>query len=388
MTTTSCIRRPCQPASRRVLARTLSFVVALAGMALLVAPAVSAAATWTIQSTPKTVEHPALHAVSCGSSTSCITVGEQQKEAKQATLAEAWNGTAWSVMTIPNPTGSLVSHLRGVSCTSSTACMAVGSYTNSKSEDRTLIEHWNGTAWSILTTPSATVYLHAVSCTSATACTAVGNGSGAENVAERWNGTEWVIQAVPGKGLLASVSCGSATECTALGTEGKPTAEFWNGTKWSSQTPTEPPESHNSLEAVSCHGISCFAVGVTNPDGTSNTGTLAELSLLGDWAPPEYTPPLEKSGFDSVSCVTPTGSTWCVATGSYIEVSTANRVTLAEKFSTLKGKWEVMATPNPSEAKENELTSVSCTSETACTAIGHYHSEETGLSTPLVERYG
>jgi hypothetical protein len=67
------------------------------------------------------------------------------------TLAESWNGTTWSLLRAPNP-GSTTNELRGVFCTSPSACMAVGDFTGIGNE-LTLAEFWNGTAWAVVKTP-------------------------------------------------------------------------------------------------------------------------------------------------------------------------------------------------------------------------------------------
>jgi len=105
-----------------------------------------------------------------------------------------------------------------------------------------LAEEWNGASWSVKKTPSlkAGGSLNGVSCTSASACTAVGFDGNGESLAERWNGTAWSIQATPNVNGqptgLRGVSCTSATLCTATGRSqfgvGAPAAERWNGTKW------------------------------------------------------------------------------------------------------------------------------------------------------------
>jgi len=106
------------------------------------------------------------------------------------TLAERWNGTKWSIQTTPNPAGGSEIHLIRVSCTSATACTAAGFYSNATTTV-TLAERWNGTRWSIQTTPNpaggSNSMLNGVSCASATACTAVG-GSSNGTLAEGWNG--------------------------------------------------------------------------------------------------------------------------------------------------------------------------------------------------------
>jgi len=94
----------------------------------------------------------------------------------EQTLVESWNGTSWSSTTSPD-TGTGNNVLNAVSCTSSTSCVAVGFYYNGSSVAQTLVESWNGTAWSIITTPNKGTYpdgLFGVSCTSPTECTAVG----------------------------------------------------------------------------------------------------------------------------------------------------------------------------------------------------------------------
>jgi hypothetical protein len=87
------------------------------------------------------------------------------------TLAEAWNGSTWTMQAAPNPSGSQNAVLREVSCTSAAACTAVG-----ESSGRTLAERWNGANWTIQSTPNPAGLpaLSGVSCTSSTSCTAVG----------------------------------------------------------------------------------------------------------------------------------------------------------------------------------------------------------------------
>ena len=80
---------------------------------------------------------------------------------------------SWKIQSTPNPAGSDGNNLEGVSCTSATACTAVGYYYNSSGSTITLGEQWNGTTWKIHTGPNVTS-LNGVSCTSASACTAVG----------------------------------------------------------------------------------------------------------------------------------------------------------------------------------------------------------------------
>jgi hypothetical protein len=135
-------------------------------------------------------------------------------------FAELWNGSTWAIVATPNPTTGTQSALLGVSCTSATACTAVGG----DLRGNTRIEGWDGTKWTAESAPDGGTRW-GVSCTSATACTAVGrDGATASLTAEVWNGTAWTIQGLPqatgagSSGALGGVSCISATACTAVGT--------------------------------------------------------------------------------------------------------------------------------------------------------------------------
>jgi hypothetical protein len=57
------------------------------------------------------------------------------------TLVEHWNGSKWSVQATPNPSSASSSQLEGISCTSATRCTAAGLYTISSGPSFTLAEH-------------------------------------------------------------------------------------------------------------------------------------------------------------------------------------------------------------------------------------------------------
>ena len=68
------------------------------------------------------------------------------------TLIEHWNGTSWSIVSSPNPGAG---GLNGVAIISATDIWAVGAFFNTTSNiTQTLIEQWNGTSWSVVTSPN------------------------------------------------------------------------------------------------------------------------------------------------------------------------------------------------------------------------------------------
>jgi len=119
-------------------------------------------------------------------------------------LSEQWNGTGWKALAAPNPRGFGVSTMGGISCPAAAACMGVGSWTDPTGESSfNLAEAWNGTSWTILRTPdpgSDNNELFGVSCTSPSNCMAVGDFIGIGNgmtLAESWNGTSWKVVKTP-----------------------------------------------------------------------------------------------------------------------------------------------------------------------------------------------
>ena len=196
--------------------------------------------TWSLQSVPFPlgVTGSQLAGISCKSATNCVAVGSSTTSDNQCsecgpTVAQAdfLNGSTWTVEPTPNPSGASDTNLLGVSCATTTACVAVGIYGTTTSAGG-LAEFWNGSSWSLqqfATPPSALAALgDSVSCTTATACTAVGEAvdpSGNDSpLAESWNGKIWSAQSTPSPAgasgaELPGVSCVSATVCSAVGTE-------------------------------------------------------------------------------------------------------------------------------------------------------------------------
>ncbi len=230
---------------------------------------------------PSGAEKAILHGMSCTSSSWCMGVGTDKVSGAEALFGESWNGSEWKLNTPAMPSGAKEPDLESVSCTSSAACTAVGWYLTSSGSIEPLAERWNGTSWTIQPTPGAPskdyYALGGVDCTSSTACIAVGqNVTGvleSMTLAESWNGTEWKVVTTPGKGSLGGISCTSSSACTAVGGtgfSGEPLAERWNGTEWSTQKTAKI--SSASLSGVACMSTtSCIAVG-------SSGGTLGAPS--------------------------------------------------------------------------------------------------------------
>jgi hypothetical protein len=356
----------------------------------------TASGSWSLQPTPQP-NGASLLSVSCTSAAACTATGNR---ATGVTVAEAWNGTAWSIRPTPKIPGGTDAFLRGVSCTSAASCIAVGDYL-AGTKDATLAERWNGTAWAIAPIPNPPgaqgSFLYGVSCAAPRSCTAVGDfigRTGAEKpLAERWNGSAWSIQPVPSppahqQGVLMGVSCTTASACTAVGLAPAPPggsrtlAEAWNGSAWSiKQTPDVPGAKLNTLAAVSCMAAACMAVG-NDSVSAGSTVTLAEAWNGSAWSI-EPTPHLGGAASSFLAGVSCTSATVCTASGHYVNGSQTG-LTLAEGWN--GSRWAVQRTLRPAGTVDSFLNGVSCTSAVDCTAAGNYVNT-TPSQGALVERH-
>ncbi len=235
--------------------------------------------TWSITPTPDPGgTYDELEGVSCTSASSCIAVGV----GPNGTLVESWDGSTWSV--VPSPSEGDGSSLASVSCTSAAQCEAVGSYSVDTDLNQTLAESWDGSAWSITPSPSpgpghGTEFL-GVSCPTTSNCVAVGYyGAFDKPLVESWDGSTWSVVHSPNPTArdgaeLFGVSCLKSKDCVAVGgyypgTHSEKTlVESWNGSSWSI-TPSPSPEGTDNavnpipeLDGVSCtKSTACVAVG-------------------------------------------------------------------------------------------------------------------------------
>ena len=360
----------------------------------------TASGSWSIEPTPQ-ASGVSLLGVSCASATACTATGDRAAGGATGTVAEAWNGTAWTAERTPKLPGGTNSFLRGVSCTSAASCTAVGDY-SAGAKDVTLAERWNGTAWTVEPTPNPPgargSFLYGVSCATARSCTAVGDfinrASAQQTLAEHWNGTRWSIQPAASppagrQGGLMAVSCAAATACTAVGLSLNSSgasltlAESWNGTAWSVRpTPDVPGAQLNSLAAVSCTApAACTAVGNDSPNAGS-TLTLAEMWNGSAWSirPTPHSPGAAHSYLTAVSC---TSATACTASGNYLTRASTGAA-LAESWN--GSAWSMQRTARPAGAATSFLDGISCTSAADCTAAGDY-TTAAPIQVALVERH-
>lgn len=265
--------------------------------------------------------------LSCVSSSDCWAVGATSSSSSATSaLALSWDGSWWSVSTLPSLGSS--SELTSVSCVSTSDCWAVGltGVDDPGGGEQVVSLNWDGSSWSEVSTPNpadGTVEFDgtpAISCADSTDCWIVGSfGSGDPlDFAIEWDGTSWSLGSVPAatspydSTLLSSIDCTSASACWAVGTESASDGEVsprafaaeWNGTSWSAVTTPDA----SGLDSVSCSSASaCWAVG----PGTTTSTSAVLLSWNGSsWSSVSLP---DVTDLDAVSCGS-ASNCWAVGT--------------------------------------------------------------------------
>jgi hypothetical protein len=288
----------------------------------------------------------------------------------------------------------------GVSCPADRFCMGVGWYIPADGVKRPLAEAWDGSAWHItfplMPSPAPASVLQTVSCTSRTACLAVGDTttSGDHGIifgklfAEKWDGSTWrmVPIADPGRATLTKMSCASARSCFAVGYRTAVTgpvyraiSEHWNGTQWSYVRPRRP-QRLSQLLGVSCPGPrNCWAAGWTGPHQAVSHRALIEHWNGTRWSTRPL-PGTRNSDLRSVACP---ARARCTAAG-VVTGFNRQRMLVADLSG---GRWRASVLSNRVVNPGNlGLDDVSCRAPRVCSAVTRYISVRGFLTWAIASR--
>jgi hypothetical protein len=214
--------------------------------------------------------------VSCVTSSFCVAIGSSSTMARTVNYTITWTGTSWQApVKLYTDVGQEGEYdlVHGVSCTSTHFCMALGNVGSFV---------WNGTEWSKRDGATGGTDGNGVlSCASSGFCANIH-----DNLPDYWNGSAWrwssgnaesLGNAIPrDDGFMSELSCASATFCVAVGTRTKPL--IWDGYTWLYSTVSGRAP---ALTSVSCTTPSfCVATSSTTGlalewDGASWTPTSA-----------------------------------------------------------------------------------------------------------------
>jgi hypothetical protein len=316
--------------------------------------------SWSDASPTGLPTESSLTGVSCASATFCVATVNEFTASGPVSALLRWSGSGWSAM--PNPSGAVPNYLRAVSCPTATFCVAIGySYAGVA-----IAATWNGSSWTGKTITSAgtslfnkSVQMTGVSCVSSTACVAVGNSkltiipnpryplTTMKPFATSFDGTNWTVSpapANPGQATLSGVSCWAAKSCAIVGTGFRASSlfTFVNGV-W--KQPAHPGSTTPSAQAVSClDATHCVAAGAAGSSGNVHRWT--GQTWRGESA--------GITGLVGISCV---AGNACTAVGSAV----------AEQGT---GTWVQRRLPVQQAAAVANLESVSCGGGDDCMAVG------------------
>lgn len=335
-------------------------------LALIAGSFPSATSTWNLASNVPPTSDSGLLAISSSSAANVWTVGfgrttSQSNPSTPPGLAWFWNGHIWTPETPapPNAVGYSAYVLEAVATVSPTSTWVAGAYrtvqkgSTGKPLSFPLIEHWNGSAWTVQTIPSvppgSNSQIGALAASSsnnvwAVGTTALQGAKGPTPLLLHWNGSSWTQVAIPENGAqidcvtvsgntvyiggsdettnallmsssdegvtwhvyplptlehpaqINSVDVGSADNVWMGGFQGNfPLILHWNGSKWISSGGVMPPGMTNGY----IKGIATAPGGVVVAGGTYTDSTLDTPVLPGQKATSSssrtivYTPLLE-----------------------------------------------------------------------------------------------
>lgn len=342
-----------------------------------------------------------LAAVAATSSANAWAAGSSGTSASVQTLIEHWDGTAWCTVASPDPGGSSqANRLQGVAAVSPSSAWAAGFY-GTPTRSRTLIVHWDGTAWVKQASPnpagfSAGSQLSAVAATSSTDAWVVGASmhgfTSSRTLIAHWDGATWAQMPSPNPGgtgsasqnVLLSVTATSsanawATGFYSTGTGAHSLVLHWNGTAWKRQASVNQGE---LVSVAASSPASAWAAGFLG-------GTPAFKTLIEHWngtAWKEQASP-NPAGFRFGSLL---GGVAATSSSNAWAVGQSLKETAPDVGQTLIARWNGTAwaqvpSPNPGgSAGDSFLGSVCALSSSSAWAVGDYATSPTATGHTLV----
>jgi len=217
-------------------------------------------------------------------------------------LIEFWDGTSWTQQLGPNPNGT--GRFSAVSALSATDAWAIGAYSTGDVENA-LATHWDGSSWQLVAmpTPADKFDFSDMAAISATDVWAVGwhgrrQFKSEHPLIEHWNGSAWTIVPHPSPGensLLNGVAAVSPRNVWAVGAYSAAPHRYndrtlilhWNGTSWKRipsphpGTSAFPGSQLSGVAVVSAKSI--WAVGSYSRRAQSSNSGWWTLTLVLHW---------------------------------------------------------------------------------------------------------
>jgi hypothetical protein len=178
-----------------------------------------------------------LTSVDAHSSSDVWAVGNAENVTRP--VIENWDGSSWHLFASPAPPADVAYVFLTVRARTAADVWAGGYQYNyvTQGNRRALVEHWNGTSWRVV--PTATLFapiseIRGFAPVAAKSVWAAGRKGGPgitnQSLIERWNGSAWTAYSAPSDGQLNAVAEVTSTNIWASGTMG---FAHWTGSAWS-----------------------------------------------------------------------------------------------------------------------------------------------------------
>jgi hypothetical protein len=350
-------------------ARFDAYLAAMTAVAVLVLglaiPSPGQSSIFAIQGSPSpNIQGNTLNAVAALSPSDAWAVGYQNDNNlnDSRTLTMHWDGTGWSLVSSPNPgshcQGNSGNVLNAVAAVAPNDVWAVGFFFNCNALLKPMVLHWDGTRWSPVRTPALNT-----------------NDNAALNG----------IAALAADDIYA-VGYQPASNGAVL-----TLIEHWDGNAWRLLPSPNPSSTGNLLSAITANSpTDIWAVGNSTDQATLSVQTLALHFDGATWKVVPTPNPLPKQVLNqnvllSVQAVSASDVT---AVGLIADAGAQNTRTLIEHWN--GAKWSVAPSPNQGEARGdlNILRGVTAVSGNDLYAAGFFENSATaGQHTTLIEHF-
>jgi hypothetical protein len=231
-------------------------------------------------------------------------------------------------------------------------------------------------------------FIRSVSCPSALSCDVVVSGVGSvlASVLEHFNGSTWSMVPLPSDlshKELVLVACPTVNDCYLAGLDvaasGGTTNSSWIAQQLDGRWRPVVNVSDLTFWSLSCQSpTSCWAVG-SRPNAQDGS-TVAALQLVdGSWHQAELaTPPGSLTYLEGIACA---NLSFCVAVG---DAASAHLLAIADIVEVLKvGKWDFAHGP-PIAVDQLGLFALACGTRWGCIAVGGANGDETSRTPEIL----
>lgn len=372
------------------MARKLGFYVAPILIVLIMAPAGMAQAgarsapagacrSWVHKASPNVgTGDNNLYGVAAISASNAWAVGGYFVGASTVTLIEHWNGKSWSVVSSPNVgTGDL---LYGVYAVSAADVWAAGSYFNGTA-GQTLIEHWNGKFWSVVSSPNVgigTNELFAIRGASSHSIWAVGDTvtsyPTSRTLILHWSGGHWRVVPSPsvgtGTNILSAVRPLSVTDAWAVGRDVRGSTSRTLILHWGGGHWRVVPSPNVGTRDNTLRGVRASSTADAWAVGNYYNGAV-EKTLILHWSGRRWrvsSSPNAGTGSNDLNAIAGTSSTNAYAVGATFGGTSSKTLILHWDGS----HWRVVVSGPNAGTGGNDLNAVFALSSTNIWAAGDY----------------